>query len=99
MTITFKGFNAHPGYAKGRMVSALKLAAEFVHRLPRHGMSPETTDGYEGYVHPHTIQGGVERAVVRLLLRDFTTKGLDEKAATLRGSCRRRRAAVSRRVV
>ena len=85
MTITFKGFNAHPGYAKGRMVSALKLAAEFVHRLPRHGMSPETTDGYEGYVHPHTIQGGVERAVVRLLLRDFTTKGLDEKAAMLRG--------------
>ncbi len=85
MTITFKGFNAHPGYAKGRMVSALKLAAEFVHRLPRHGMSPETTDGYEGYVHPHTIQGGVERAVVKLLLRDFTTKGLDEKAAMLRG--------------
>ena len=44
MTLTFKGFNAHPGYAKGRMVSAIKLAAEFVHRLPRHGLSPETTD-------------------------------------------------------
>ena len=83
MTLTFKGFNAHPGYAKGRMISALKLAAEFVHRLPRHGLSPETTDGYDGYVHPHTIQGGVERAVVKLLLRDFTTKGLDEKAAML----------------
>ena len=74
MTIAFKGFNAHPGYAKGRMVSAIKLASEFVHRLPRHGLSPETTDGYEGYVHPHTIQGGVERAVVKLLLRDFTTQ-------------------------
>ena len=84
MTVTFKGFNAHPGYAKGRMISALKLAAEFVHRLPRHGLSPETTDGYDGYVHPHTIQGGVERAVVKLLLRDFSTKGLDEKAAMLR---------------
>lgn len=83
MTLTFKGFNAHPGYAKGRMISALKLAAEFVHRLPRHGLSPETTDGYDGYVHPHTIQGGVERAVVKLLLRDFTIKGLDEKAAML----------------
>ena len=83
MTITFKGFNAHPGYAKGRMVSAIKLASEFVHRLPRHGLSPETTEGYEGYVHPHTIQGGVERAVVKLLLRDFTTKGLDEKARML----------------
>jgi tripeptide aminopeptidase len=83
MTITFKGFNAHPGYAKGRMVSAIKLASEFVHRLPRSGMSPETTEGYEGYVHPHGIQGGVERASVKLLLRDFTSKGLDEKARML----------------
>ncbi len=84
MAITFKGFNAHPGYAKGRMVSSIKLASEFVHRLPRHGLSPETTDGYEGYVHPHTIEGGVERSVVKLLLRDFTTKGLDEKAKMLK---------------
>ena len=85
MTITFKGFSAHPGYAKGKMVSALKLAAEFVHHLPRHGMSPETTDGYEGFVHPHTSHGGVERAIIKLLLRDFTTSGLDEKAAMVRG--------------
>jgi len=84
MAMTFKGFNAHPGYAKGRMVSAIKLASEFVHRLPRHGLSPETTDGYEGYVHPHTIEGGVERSVVKLLLRDFTTKGLDDKAGMLK---------------
>jgi tripeptide aminopeptidase len=83
MTLTFRGFNAHPGYAKGRMVSALKLASEFVHRLPRHGLSPETTDGYDGYVHPHNIQGGVERATVKMLLRDFTTKGLDDKARML----------------
>lgn len=83
MTIAFKGFNVHPGYAKGRMVSAVKLASEFVHRLPRNGLSPETTDGYEGYVHPHTIHGGVELAVVKLLLRDFTTKGLDDKARML----------------
>ena len=82
-TVTFKGFNVHPGYAKGRMVSAIKLASEFIHRLPRHGLSPETTDGYEGYVHPHAIQGGVERATVKLLLRDFTTKGLDDKARML----------------
>jgi tripeptide aminopeptidase len=83
MTIAFKGFNAHPGYAKGRMVSAIKLASEFVHRLPRHGLSPETTDGYDGYVHPHAVQGGVERAVVKMLLRDFTSKGLDDKARML----------------
>jgi len=83
MTVVFKGFNAHPGYAKGRMVSAMKLAAEFIHRLPRHGMSPETTDEYEGYVHPHTLQGAVERSTLKLLLRDFSTKGLDDKAKLL----------------
>jgi tripeptide aminopeptidase len=83
IAIAFKGFNAHPGYAKGRMVSAIKLASEFVHRLPRHSLSPETTEGYEGYVHPHTIHGGVERATIKLLLRDFTTIGLDEKARML----------------
>ena len=65
------------------MVSAIKLASEFVHRLPRHGLSPETTDGYEGYVHPHKLHGGVELATVNLLLRDFTTKGLDDKARML----------------
>ncbi len=83
MTITFKGFNVHPGYAKGKMVSAIKLASEFVHRLPRNGLSPETTDGYEGYVHPNAIQGGVEQATVKLLLRDFVTAGLDDKARML----------------
>jgi tripeptide aminopeptidase len=83
LTVAFNGFNAHPGYAKGRMVSALKFAAEFIHRLPRHGLSPETTEGYEGYVHPHTLHGGVERATVKMLLRDFTTAGLDEKAKML----------------
>lgn len=83
MTLTFKGFNAHPGYAKGRMLSAIKLASEFVHRLPRHGLSPETTEGYEGFVHPHTLHGGVERAALKLLLRDFVTEGLDEKARML----------------
>ena len=83
MTIVFKGFNAHPGYAKGRMVSAMKLAAEFIHRLPRHGLSPETTADYEGYVHPHTLQGAVERSTLKLLLRDFSAKGLDDKAKLL----------------
>lgn len=83
MTVTFQGFNVHPGYAKGRMVSAIKLAAEFVHRLPRTGLSPETTDGYDGYVHPQGIQGGVERASIKLLLRDFVAEGLDEKARML----------------
>jgi tripeptide aminopeptidase len=83
MTLTFKGFNAHPGYAKGRMVSAIKIASEFVHRLPKHGLSPETTEGYDGYVHVHRMEGGVEKATVKMLLRDFAAAGLDEKARML----------------
>jgi tripeptide aminopeptidase len=83
ITLTFRGFNFHPGYAKGKMVSALKLAAEFVHRLPSNGMSPETTADYEGYVHPHAFKGAVETSTVKLLLRDFTAKGLEDKARFL----------------
>jgi tripeptide aminopeptidase len=83
MTLTFNGVNFHPGWAKGRMVSALKLAAAFVHRLPQSGLSPETTEGYEGYVHPHLLQGAVERATITILLRDFRSEGLAEKARML----------------
>jgi len=81
MTITFKGFNTHPGYAKGRMVNAIKLAAEFVTRLPDETLSPETTEGYDGYVHPYIVDASVDRTVVKLLIRDFSTTGLEEKEA------------------
>ena len=97
MTLTFKGFNAHPGYAKGRMVSALKLAAEFVHRLPRHGLSPETTDGYDGYVHPHGLQGGVERATVKMLASRLRHQGPRRQGTDALRSGRGGRAAVSLR--
>ena len=53
MTVTFRGFNTHPGYAKGRMVNAIKLAARFIDRLPADRLSPETTDGRDGFVHPY----------------------------------------------
>ena len=79
MTVTFKGFNTHPGYAKTRMVNSLKLAAEFIARLPQDRLSPETTDGYEGYVHPYIMEATVERTSVRILIRDFSTAGLEEK--------------------
>jgi tripeptide aminopeptidase len=81
ITVTFKGFNTHPGYAKGRMVNAIKLAADFIARLPQGRLSPETTDGYEGYVHPYQMDASVDRTSVKLLLRDFATAGLKEKAA------------------
>jgi tripeptide aminopeptidase len=81
MTLTFKGFNTHPGYAKGKMVNAVKLAAAFIARLPEDRLSPETTDGYEGYVHPYLLDASVDRTSVKLLIRDFTTEGLEEKEA------------------
>jgi tripeptide aminopeptidase len=76
MRVTFIGFNTHPGYAKGRMVNALKAAARFVDRLPQDRLSPETTDGYEGYLHPYQFEASVDRTSVRVLLRDFVTSGL-----------------------
>ena len=80
MTVTFHGFNTHPGYAKDRMVNAIKLAAEFITRLPADGLSPETTEGYEGYVHPYVVDAAVERTSVKVLIRDFASSGLRQKA-------------------
>jgi tripeptide aminopeptidase len=80
MTLTFHGFNTHPGHAKGRMVNAIKVAADFICRLPA-GMSPETTEGDEGFLHPYVVKAGVERTSVKLLLRDFETGRLKDKAA------------------
>ncbi len=79
MTVTFHGFNTHPGYAKGRMVNAIKLAAAFICQLPGDRLSPETTDGREGFVHPYVVQAGVDRTAVRLLIRDFDRRGLVDK--------------------
>jgi tripeptide aminopeptidase len=81
ITVTFKGFNTHPGYAKGRMVNAIRVAADFVARLPRDQMSPETTEGYEGYLHPYQMQASVDRTSVKVLVRDFVTPRLKEKEA------------------
>jgi tripeptide aminopeptidase len=83
-TVVFKGFNTHPGFAKGRMVNAIKVAADFLSRLPREGMSPETTDGEEGFVHPYSMEAGVDRTSVRFILRDFRTAALADQAAMLR---------------
>jgi tripeptide aminopeptidase len=85
MRVTFIGFNTHPGYAKGRMVNAVKAAARFIDRLPHDRISPETTDGYEGYVHPYQVDASVDRTSVRVLLRDFVTAGLREKQLVVEG--------------
>ena len=83
VTVTFHGFNTHPGYAKGRMVNAIKAAAAFIDLLPTGAMSPETTDRYEGFVHPYTMQAGVDRTSVRLIVRDFVTPALQDKERLL----------------
>jgi tripeptide aminopeptidase len=79
MRVIFTGFNTHPGYAKGRLVNAIKAAARFVDRLPQDRLSPETTEGYEGFLHPYQLEASVDRTSVRVLLRDFVTSGLLEK--------------------
>ena len=83
MTLTFLGFNTHPGYAKGRMVNAIKLASAFIAALPGDQLSPETTDGREGFVHPYVMQSGVDRTSVRLIIRDFEDDGLKKKEEML----------------
>ena len=79
MTVNFHGFNTHPGFARGKMVNAIKVAAHFIDSLPREGLSPETTDGYDGFVHPYTLDAGVERTSVKFIVRDFDENGLKEK--------------------
>ncbi len=78
----FQGFNCHPGFARGVMVNSIKLASRFIASLPA-DQSPETTSGYEGYVHPYVVQASVDKTTVRVLLRDFVTKELAVKAAWL----------------
>ncbi len=77
--VEITGINVHPGYAKNKMINAVKLASELIERLPKDSLSPETTEKREGYIHPYTIQGGNETTIVKFLIRDFTREGLKEK--------------------
>ena len=83
--VTFHGVSAHPGYAKGKMVSAIKAASEFVSMLPATEWCPEATEGMQGFVHPTSISGELEMAVVKFIVRDFDTQKLAEHEARLKG--------------
>ena len=82
-TVTITGVNIHPSIAKGRMTNAIRLAGMFLDRLPKRVLSPETTDGRQGFLHPLTIEGGVGSVKIGFLLRDFDTANLAVEAEVL----------------
>ncbi|MCA6110594.1 peptidase T [Bradyrhizobium cenepequi] len=82
-SITIEGVATHPGFAKGKMEHAIKIAAAIVERLPKSTCSPETTEGKEGFLHPIAISGALEQARLDFIVRDFTEGGLKEKEALL----------------
>lgn len=82
VTITIQGVSVHPGFAKGKMEHALKIASRIVDRLPK-DLAPETTEGREGFLHPVGLKGGLDSATLSLIVRDFTEQGLKDKEALL----------------
>ncbi len=87
VTLTIHGVNVHPGYAKNKMVNSIKVASQLLEQLPKDRLSPETTEGREGYVHPNSITGNEEKTVINWLIRDFTVEGLKKKEAFLKELC------------
>jgi tripeptide aminopeptidase len=85
--VTIKGVNVHPGYAKNKLISAIKIGTEFIEKLPKNSLSPETTEKREGYLHPHNFSGGVEETKLIFLVRDFEVNGLKEKENFLQKMC------------
>lgn len=83
-TVVFHGVITHPGYAKGKMVNAIKLAGAFLETLPKNEWSPETTDGKIGFVHPVDVSGNAENATVQFIVRDFKTAQLSNHHIQLR---------------
>lgn len=79
---TIHGKNVHPGYAKGKMVNALQMASEILQCL-KNEPGPETTEGRQGYLHPHSLSGSVEKAILKILIRDFDFSGIAAKIQRL----------------
>jgi tripeptide aminopeptidase len=79
LTIAVEGVSTHPGFAKGKMEHAIKIASAIVTRLPKDTCSPETTEGKEGFLHPVGMSGALEKATLSFIVRDFTDEGLKEK--------------------
>jgi len=84
-TVTLAGVNIHPGFAKGKMVNAVRLAGMFLERMPWHTLAPEMTSGREGFLHPYVIEGGVAETRIKILLRSFVTSDLEDEEKILDG--------------
>ena len=85
VTITVQGVSAHPGYAKGAMENAIKIVSEIVAALPKDYLSPESTEKKQGFIHPTEIKGGLEKASVSFIIRDFEDAKLLEYESFLKG--------------
>jgi len=83
VSITIQGVSTHPGFAKGKLENALKIAADLLAALPKDALSPETTDEKDGFVHPTRLAGTQDQAVLEFIIRDFTDVGLQEKETYL----------------
>ncbi|MGN6870392.1 MAG: peptidase T [Solirubrobacteraceae bacterium] len=86
--LTVRGVEVHPGQATGKMVNALRLAARIVAALPADTLTPETTGGRDGFIHPHELTGTPAKAEVRLIVRDFDDEQLDRHVALLERTAR-----------
>lgn len=82
--VIIHGVVAHPGYAKGKMVNAMKIAGEILAALPKDRLSPESTDGKRGFIHPVRVEGIAEKCTIDFIIRDFETEGLKKKEDYLR---------------
>ncbi|AXE16715.1 peptidase T [Runella rosea] len=82
--ITISGVSTHPGFAKGKLENALKIAADVLATLPKDTLSPETTEDMEGFIHPTNIEGILEKVTLGFIIRDFTVAGLHEKETYLK---------------
>lgn len=78
VTVEINGFSVHPGYAKGKMESAIKIAAAIIDSFPKDHSSPETTAGREGFVHPVSVSGTIEKTNIKIIIRSFETEKLKE---------------------
>ncbi|MFN4087088.1 MAG: peptidase T [Spirosomataceae bacterium] len=85
--VTIHGVAAHPGFAYKKLVNALKVAGDLLHALPSDRLSPETTKGRDGFIHPVSVQGTSERATVEFILRDFEVERLDALGILLHEVC------------